>query len=77
MILQSLEELEKDLQKSVRSVYLLLGPEEYQCVQAFNLLKGHILSPEGADFDCSVFTADHTPADEILGSANVFPMISK
>ena len=77
MILQSLEELEKDLQKSIRSVYLLLGPEEYLCSQAFNILKGKILSPEGADFDYSVFAAGQSPIDEILGSANVFPMISK
>jgi DNA polymerase-3 subunit delta len=77
MIFQSLEELEKDLQKSARSVYLLLGPEEYQCIQAFNLLKSNILSSEGADFDYSVFTADQTPIDEVLGAANVFPMISK
>lgn len=77
MIFQSLDELEKDLHKSIGCVYLLLGPEEYQCEQAYSLLRKTILSPEGVDFDCSVFIADQTPINEILGSANIFPMISK
>jgi DNA polymerase III subunit delta len=77
MIFQSLEELEKDLHQSIRCVYLLLGPEEYQCEQAYDLLKRNIISPEGVDFDCSVFIANQIPINEILGSANIFPMISK
>jgi DNA polymerase III subunit delta len=77
MIFQSLEELEKDLQKSIECVYLLLGPEEYQCDKAYNLLRQNILTPEGVDFDCSVFIADQIPINEIIGSANIYPMISK
>jgi DNA polymerase-3 subunit delta len=77
MIFQSLEELEKDLRKSIANVYLLLGPEEYQCEKAYNLLRAAILSPEGMDFDSSVFVADQISVHEILGSANIFPMISK
>jgi DNA polymerase III subunit delta len=77
MIFQSLEDLEHDLKKSVRSVYLLMGPEEYQCTQAFNLLKSQITNPDSIDFDYSVFVAEQSSVDEILGTANIFPMISK
>jgi DNA polymerase III subunit delta len=77
MIFESLEALENDLKKTVRSVYLLLGPEEYQSTQALNLLKKQIVPPEAVDFDYSIFAAEDVPVDEILGAANVFPMVSK
>ncbi len=78
MILESLEELENDLrQGKFRPVYLILGPEEYQCRQAVDLLKKSLLNPEAQAFDYSEFTAGESSIDEIIESANIFPMISR
>ena len=76
MIVQTLEELEKDLAAAIRLVYLVLGPEEYHCDQALAILKSRITTPGSADFDCSVFTAGDTRVTEILEAANIYPMLS-
>jgi len=76
MLLQTLEELERDLTVSVRPVYLLLGPEEYNCGQALAILKNRTITPGAVDFDYSVFTAGDARVQEILESASTFPMLS-
>jgi len=77
MILQTLEELEKDLTSAIRPVYLVLGPEEYHCDKALSILKNRVTTPGAADFDSSVFTAGDVGAAEILEAANIYPMLSK
>ena len=77
MIIQTLEELEKDLATAIRTVYLVLGPEEYHCDKALSILKSRITTPGTADFDYSAFTAGDVRAAEILEAANIFPMLSK
>jgi DNA polymerase III subunit delta len=77
MILQSLEALESDLQKELRPVYLVLGPEIYQCQSAIVLLKKHALSSDAAAFDYSEFNAGEASVDEIMEAAGTFPMVSK
>jgi DNA polymerase-3 subunit delta len=76
MIVQTLEELEKDLAAAIRPVYLVLGPEEYHCDQALAILKSRITTPGAADFDCSAFTAGSSRVAEILEAANIYPMLS-
>ncbi|MDR0310797.1 MAG: DNA polymerase III subunit delta [Acidobacteriota bacterium] len=77
MILQTLEELEKDLAAAIRPVYLVLGPEEYHCDQALAILKSRVMTPGAADFDYSVFAANNASVAEILEAANIYPMLSK
>ena len=77
MILQSLEELESDLRRDLRPVYLVLGPENYLCRMAIVLLKKYALSPDSAAFDYSEFGAGDATVDAILQSAGTFPMVSK
>ena len=77
MILQTLEELEKDIANAIRPVYLVLGPEEYHCDQALAILKGRIMTPGAGDFDYSLFAAGNADVAEILEAANIFPMLSK
>ena len=77
MILQTLEELEKDLAAVIRPVYLVLGPEEYHCDKALSILKNRVTTPGAADFDRSVFTSGAAGATEILEAANIYPMLSK
>jgi len=77
MLLQTLEELEKDLAAAVRPVYLVLGPEEYLCDQALAILKSRVITPGAADFDYSVFTAGDAKVAEILDAANIYPMLSQ
>jgi DNA polymerase-3 subunit delta len=77
VILQSLEELERDLKSDLRSVYLVLGPERYLCRSAIALLKKHALSPDSEAFDYSEFSAGDASVDEIMEAAGTFPMISK
>lgn len=77
MIIQTLDELEKDLRNAIRPVYLVTGPEEYFYAQAIRLLKKHLLTPGAEGFDYSEFTAGETPVDEILNAANIYPMLSK
>jgi DNA polymerase-3 subunit delta len=76
MIIQSLEELESDLRNAWRSVYLLMDTDEYQCTRALALIKNKAISSESADFDYSVFSAGETSTDEIIESANIYPMLS-
>ena len=77
MILQSLDELESELQQGkFHPVYLVVGPERYQCDQALNLLK-NIVKPEARAFDYSEFQAGEASVDEIIEAAGTFPMISK
>ena len=77
MILQTLEELEKDLKSAIRPVYLVIGPEKYHCDKALSILKSRITTPGAADFDYSVFIAGDAGASEILEAANIYPMLSK
>ncbi len=76
--LQSTEALERELREGkFRPVYLVLGPEEYQCREAVHLLKDKLTTPDSLAFDYSEFVAGETPVDEIVEAANTFPMISK
>jgi DNA polymerase III subunit delta len=78
LILQTLEELGNDLRTSgLRSVYVILGSEQYQCLQAINLLKSKALAPESGAFDFSEFCAGEDSIDSILEAANTYPMMSK
>jgi len=77
MILQSLDELESELQRGeFHPVYLILGPEQYQCDQAVSLLKS-IIELEARAFDYSEFQAGEASVDEIIKAAGTFPMVSK
>jgi DNA polymerase III subunit delta len=77
VIIQSLEELERELSKAqYKPIYLILGPEHYQCRKAVALLKNALLTPESMAFDYSEFIAGEVPVDEIIVAANTFPMIS-
>ena len=78
MILQSLQELERDLKANdLRQVYLILGPEQYQCRSALDLLKNKAFQAESSAFDYSEFKAGEASMDEIIESANTFPMLAK
>ena len=78
MILQSLEELEYDLQlHAFRQVYVILGPEEYQCRLAISLIKRKVLSPEELAFNYSEFAAQNVTANEIIETANTIPMLAQ
>jgi DNA polymerase-3 subunit delta len=77
VILQSLEELENDLRDRWRSVYLILGAEQYQCRSAIALLKSKAMPADAVVFDYSEFTVGDASVDEILEAANTFPMASK
>jgi DNA polymerase-3 subunit delta len=75
--MQTLHELENDLKTAgLRSIYLILGPEQYQCRQALSLLKKKALTPESCAFDYSEFCAGEDSIDEIIKSANTYPMLS-
>jgi len=77
MLLQTLEELEKDLAAAIHPVYLVLGPEEYHCDQALAIMKSRIMTPGAADFDYSVFAAGNARVAEVLEAANIYPMLSR
>lgn len=78
MIIQTLEELEKDLKTAeLQPVYLVLGPERFQCRQAVDLLKNKALSPASLAFDYSEFCAGEDSIGEIINSVNIYPMMSK
>lgn len=78
MTLQSLEQLERDLRGGIhKPVYLVLGPEEYLCRQAVDLLKKSLISQDALAFDYAEFTAGEAPVDQIIEAANTFPMMSK
>lgn len=77
MILQTLEALEKDLQSSQgRSYYLVLGPEQYLCREAVEIIKRKVLKPESAAFDYCAYSTQDTPIEKIFETANTFPMLS-
>jgi DNA polymerase III subunit delta len=75
--LQDLEKLEGDLKKELRPVYLVIGPEIYQCRSAITLLKKYALSPDSAAFDYTELTAGEASVDEIMEAGGTFPMMSK
>lgn len=78
MILQSLEELERELRKEpFPRVFLIIGPEQYQCRKAAALVRNRVLTPEMLAFDCAEFVAGETRMEEIIEAANTFPMVSK
>jgi DNA polymerase-3 subunit delta len=77
VILQSIEELERELIDGLlRSVYLISGPEHYQCQAAVDMIRSKALSAESAAFDYSEFSSSDTSMDEIIKTANTFPMVS-
>ncbi len=77
MILPNLEALKKDLKSSPdRTLYLLLGPEQYQRQLGLEYIKNHLVPPEAAAFDSSIYSAKETPLDKIFETANTFPMLS-
>ena len=78
MRIQSLEDLENSLRNDAGiRVCLILGPELYQCQLALDLVKRTVLSPDALAFDFSEFCAGDASADQIIGVANTFPMMSK
>jgi DNA polymerase III subunit delta len=78
LIIQSLEELESDLDtRTGRSIYLILGPELFLCRRAISMLKGKGVSPESMAFDFSEFSGGEDSIDQIIEAANIFPMMSK
>jgi DNA polymerase-3 subunit delta len=78
VIFQNLEDLEGDLKKcGLRSVYVILGPELFQCQSAIRLIKSQAVTPESESFDYSEYAAGDTSIDEMLAAANTFPMMSK
>jgi DNA polymerase III subunit delta len=78
LIIQTLEELDNDLKSAdLRQVYLVLGPEHFQCRKAVDLLKCKAVSPVSIAFDYSEFYAGEDPVDEIIKAVNTYPMLSK
>lgn len=78
MTLPNLEQLERELRDGVfRQVYVILGPEEYLCKQAIDLLKKSLIRPDALAFDYAEFVAGEAPVDQIIEAANTFPMLSK
>jgi DNA polymerase-3 subunit delta len=78
LILQNLQELERDVKANdLRPVYLILGPEQYQSRIAIDVLKSRALNAESAAFDYSEFKAGEASMDEVIESANTFPMLSR
>jgi DNA polymerase III subunit delta len=76
--IQSIDSLERELREGkFHPVYLVLGPEEYQCREAIALLKNWITTPDSLAFDYSEFIAGDAHIDEIIEAANTFPMISR
>jgi DNA polymerase-3 subunit delta len=77
LILQSLEELETELNRGrFQPVYVVVGPEEYQCRLAISLLRQKILKPDAFAFNYAEFSAQETPMREAIEAANTFPMMS-
>ncbi len=77
MIIPTLDGLEKDIKKNgMRSVYLILGPEPYQCRSAIKVLKAKAIPAEAEVFDYSEFNASEASVAEIMEAANTFPMMS-
>lgn len=75
---QSVEAFDRELREGkFCPVYLILGPEEYQCREAINLLKGRLTTPDSLAFDFSEFVAGEVRVDEIIEAANTYPMVSK
>jgi DNA polymerase III subunit delta len=78
VIVQTIEELENDLKTAdLRPVYIVLGPEQYQRRQAVDLLKGKAFSADSGAFDFSEFCGGEDSIDEIIKSANTYPMLSR
>jgi DNA polymerase III subunit delta len=78
VILQSFEELENNLSGDAsRHIYLILGPELYQCRMAVNAVKSKFLSAESIAFDYAEFSAGEVSVEQILEAANTFPMMSR
>jgi DNA polymerase III subunit delta len=78
LIIQTLQELERDVKANdIRTVYLVLGPEQYQSRLAIDALKNKALNSESIVFDYSEFKAGEASMDEVIESANTFPMLSK
>ncbi len=74
----TLEELEKELERRVHHpVYLLLGPEVFLRQRAVTLLRKILLGEGSLALNYSEFSAGDTPIQEILATANTFPMLSK
>jgi len=77
VILPTLDGLEKDLAKNgLRPIYLILGPEHYQCRSAIQSLKAKAISADAELFDYSEFNAGEASVAEIVEAANTFPMMS-
>ena len=73
----SLDELESELKQGViRPVYLLTGPEEYLQRKAEDLIAGFILAPETKAFNFAEYSLDSDSLDEVLQTAETFPLAS-
>ncbi len=78
MILPTLDGLEKDLRNNgLRSIYLILGSQPYQCRSAIQSLKAKAISADAEAFDYSEFNAGEASVAEIIEAANTFPMMSQ
>jgi DNA polymerase III subunit delta len=74
----NLDAFESELRNGkFRSVYLILGPEQYQCRQAIALLKSLVVNSEAMAFDYTEFVAGEASMDEVIEVASTFPMASK
>ena len=77
MILQSLDELEKDLKaRKISRCYVILGAEKYLCHQALRLLKSGLITPDAAAFNCTELSGEYDSIEDIIAALNTFPMMS-
>ncbi len=74
----TLPELEKELARGVlRSVYLLLGPEEFLRKRALQALRSAALKPDAFALNYSEFSAKSDSVHDVVAAANTLPMISE
>lgn len=77
MSLTTPDELEAELRRrTVRPVYLLLGPEEYLLERVLKQLKEAVLTSEAAVFNYAEFAATDGSLRESLDILNTFPMMA-
>lgn len=73
----TLDEFERELnQRLFRSVYLLLGPEDFLRRRVLQELKEKALPTESSEFNFTEFSARSASLRHILVAANTFPMMS-
>src|SRR5437762_14336438 len=74
----TLPELEKELARGVlRSVYLLLSPEEFLRKRALQALRSAALKPDAFALNYSEFSAKSDFVHDVVADANMLPMMSE